>query len=148
MDKKRKSKKDEDLTDGINILTWQLKHYGTDITYSAWDFAGQTVYYNTHQVAQPFTNCYPNCIIGFAFKLFILIDEFSGGFSCHPNYFKVFMFLILQFFLSKKAIYVLVWNTRLGYEHAGLDFWLSSIRSHAPKTPIFIVGTFADQVCV
>jgi GTPase SAR1 family protein len=69
------------------------------LTFSVWDFAGQTVYYNTH-----------------------------------------------QFFLSDRAVYLLLWNIRLGHEHAGLDFWLSSISVHAPKAPIFVVGTHVDQV--
>ena len=64
-----------------------------------WDFAGQSVYYNTH-----------------------------------------------QFFLSSRAIYILVWNVRLGSEYAGLDFWLSSISCHAPGAPVFVVGTHVDQV--
>ena len=51
-----------------------------------------------------------------------------------------------QFFLSKRAVYLLLWSTRQGFEHAGLDFWLSSVASHAPKTPIFVVGTHCDQV--
>jgi leucine-rich repeat kinase 2 len=41
---------------------------------------------------------------------------------------------------------VLAWNIRLGAEHAGLDFWLSSICCHAPNAPIFVVGTHSDQV--
>jgi hypothetical protein len=48
--------------------------------------------------------------------------------------------------LAKKAVYVLAWNIRLGAEHAGLDFWLSSICCHAPNAPIFVVGTHSDQV--
>ena len=51
-----------------------------------------------------------------------------------------------QFFLSDRAVYFLVWNIRLGHEHAGLDFWLNSISVHAPKAPIFIIGTHLDQV--
>lgn len=51
-----------------------------------------------------------------------------------------------QFFLSQRAIYFLLWNTRQGFEHAGLDFWLSSIKCHAPKAPIFVVATHADLV--
>ena len=39
-----------------------------------------------------------------------------------------------------------MWNTRLGFEHSGLEFWLSSIACHSPKAPIFIIGTHADQV--
>ncbi|XP_062577173.1 uncharacterized protein LOC134239045 [Saccostrea cucullata] len=88
------------LTDGIDIKTWTVKsESGLDITFSAWDFAGQTVYYNTH-----------------------------------------------QFFMSKRAVYMLLWNMRMGFEHAGLDFWLSSIACHAPDTPILVIGTQSDQV--
>ncbi|KNC51476.1 leucine-rich-repeat protein [Thecamonas trahens ATCC 50062] len=100
-------------TDGIAIREWVVPAADvvaaapeavleTDsIRFSVWDFAGQSVYYNTH-----------------------------------------------QFFLSHRAIYVLVWNIRLGAEHGGLDFWLNSIRSHHPEAPVVIVGTHADQVPV
>lgn len=40
----------EDLTDGIAINTWTIEHNDREVSYSTWDFAGQTVYYNTHQV--------------------------------------------------------------------------------------------------
>ena len=46
---------DVQVTDGINIKDWeiQLGVDGTEadnkLTYSMWDFAGQSVYYNTHQ---------------------------------------------------------------------------------------------------
>ncbi|XP_059152537.1 uncharacterized protein LOC131938499 [Physella acuta] len=100
----------ERITDGIDITEWQVnvKHLISEteaidrdepLHFSVWDFAGQTVYYNTH-----------------------------------------------QFFLSNRAVYLLLWNIRLGYEHAGLDFWLSSIACHAPKAPILIVGTHSDKV--
>ncbi|KAL8604081.1 hypothetical protein ACOMHN_024906 [Nucella lapillus] len=98
--KKTEGTKGEDITDGIIIQPWTVKDdQGVEVTYSTWDFAGQTLYYNTH-----------------------------------------------QFFLSKRAVYLLLWSTRQGFEHAGLDFWLSSVASHAPNTPIFVVGTHCDQV--
>ncbi|KAK7485956.1 hypothetical protein BaRGS_00022822 [Batillaria attramentaria] len=98
--KKTEGTKGEDITDGIVIQPWTVKSdSGVEVTYNTWDFAGQTLYYNTH-----------------------------------------------QFFLSKRAVYLLLWSTRQGFEHAGLDFWLSSVASHAPKTPIFVVGTHCDQV--
>ncbi|XP_071087235.1 uncharacterized protein [Haliotis cracherodii] len=98
--KKTEGTKGEEITDGIVIQPWTVKTDDEiEITYNTWDFAGQTLYYNTH-----------------------------------------------QFFLSKRAVYILLWSTRQGFEHAGLDFWLSSIACHAPKTPIFVVGTHCDQV--
>ncbi|KAK7478154.1 hypothetical protein BaRGS_00030601 [Batillaria attramentaria] len=92
---------DEMITDGIDIGHWEVPIKGEQepLEYSVWDFAGQTVYYNTH-----------------------------------------------QFFLSNRAVYLLLWNIRLGYEHAGLDFWLSSIACHAPKAPVLVVGTHCDKV--
>ncbi|UJR35583.1 hypothetical protein I4U23_028336 [Adineta vaga] len=89
------------VTDGIDIVKWKvpLSEQNDVLEFSVWDFAGQSVYYHTH-----------------------------------------------QFFLAKKAVYVLAWNIRLGAEHAGLDFWLSSICCHAPNAPIFVVGTHMDQV--
>ena len=48
--------------------------------------------------------------------------------------------------MSNRAVYILVWNVRLGYEHAGLNFWLQSIACHAPDAPIFVVGTHIDEV--
>lgn len=68
---------------------------------------------------------------------------------------KIYMFGIMfsflnkkyfQFFLSNRAVYLLLWNIRLGSEHAGLDFWLSSIACHAPKAPVFVVGSHCDKV--
>ena len=40
----------ERITDGIDITTWNVKRNDENIVFSVWDFAGQTVYYNTHQV--------------------------------------------------------------------------------------------------
>ena len=50
MGPKLATKGDVTITDGIDIHTWKISHLGIEITYNAWDFAGQTVYYNTHQV--------------------------------------------------------------------------------------------------
>lgn len=43
---------DEAITDGIDISKWEVPIQGEKdpLTFSVWDFAGQTVYYNTHQV--------------------------------------------------------------------------------------------------
>ena len=56
------------------------------------------------------------------------------------------LLLPFQFFMSNRSVYILVWNVRLGHEHAGLDFWLHSIACHAPDTPVFVVGTHIDEV--
>ena len=42
--------KGEAITDGIDITSWNVPYQGETLTFSVWDFAGQTVYYNTHQV--------------------------------------------------------------------------------------------------
>ena len=56
----------EEITDGIEIHNLKLKaDNNVDINYSTWDFAGQTLYYNTHQVSQKF----------FKFNQFISLSE-------------------------------------------------------------------------
>ena len=43
----------EMITDGIDITKWLVNvpsEDDKDLEFSVWDFAGQTVYYNTHQV--------------------------------------------------------------------------------------------------
>ena len=53
---------------GIDISTWTVAAEDEHITYSVWDFAGQTVYYNTHQVIlntnlQCMGLCWSNCLL-------------------------------------------------------------------------------------
>ena len=45
----------EDITDGIDINSWSLGEGKNSVDFSVWDFAGQTVYYNTHQVLLTFS---------------------------------------------------------------------------------------------
>ena len=47
---KRQSKERPKITDGIDIRDWVVDlEDQSQLTYSMWDFAGQSVYYNTHQ---------------------------------------------------------------------------------------------------
>lgn len=69
------------------------------VTVSSWDFAGQEIYYTTH-----------------------------------------------QFFLSQRALYVLVWDLRYDEEECKVSYWLQSIRSRTNNSPVIIVGTHADEV--
>eukprot|EP00026_Physarum_polycephalum_P000783 Phypoly_transcript_00784.p1 GENE.Phypoly_transcript_00784~~Phypoly_transcript_00784.p1 ORF type:complete len:1126 (+),score=166.43 Phypoly_transcript_00784:12-3389(+) len=89
-------------TDGIDIATWKVKLDKVTkkkIEFSCWDFAGQEIYYNTH-----------------------------------------------QFFLSKSAIYILVWNIARP-ETARLDFWLESIEGSGGGV-VALVGTHLnDPIC-
>ena len=42
---------DDEVTDGIDIKMWEAPNKeGNTISFSTWDFAGQDIYYNTHQV--------------------------------------------------------------------------------------------------
>ncbi|EDN68964.1 leucine-rich-repeat protein [Beggiatoa sp. PS] len=50
-----------------------------------------------------------------------------------------------QFFLTNKALFILVWNARLGYEQGKLAYWLETIQARAPKSPILLVATHIDE---
>ena len=53
-----------------------------------------------------------------------------------------------QCFLSKRSLYLLVWNVTEGDEGvADLKPWLNNISTRAPGSYIIVVGTFLDKVC-
>lgn len=49
-----------------------------------------------------------------------------------------------QFFLTRRSVYLLVWNARLGAEACRLSFWLDTITGHAPDAKIVLVATHYD----
>ncbi|MBN2003511.1 MAG: leucine-rich repeat domain-containing protein [Anaerolineae bacterium] len=50
-----------------------------------------------------------------------------------------------QFFLTKRSLYLLVLDTRLGEAENFLDYWLQIIRSFGGDSPIIVVGNKMDQ---
>uniref|UniRef100_UPI003D726B4A COR domain-containing protein n=1 Tax=Nonomuraea jabiensis TaxID=882448 RepID=UPI003D726B4A len=50
-----------------------------------------------------------------------------------------------QFFITDRSLFLLLWNARLGWEQGKLRYWLDIITARAPKSPIFLVATHADQ---
>ena len=49
-----------------------------------------------------------------------------------------------QFFLSDRSLFLLLWNSRLGWEQGKLEYWLDIIKSRAPESPVLLVATHAD----
>ncbi len=50
-----------------------------------------------------------------------------------------------QFFLTKRSLYLLVLDTRLGEAENFLDYWLQIIRSFGGNSPVIVVGNKMDQ---
>jgi small GTP-binding protein len=50
-----------------------------------------------------------------------------------------------QFFLTKRSLYMVVWNARLGVEQGRLHFWLETIKALAPDAPVLLVATHTDE---
>jgi internalin A len=48
-----------------------------------------------------------------------------------------------QFFLSDRSLFLLLWNSRLGWEQGRLRYWLDIINARAPQSPILLVATNA-----
>ncbi|MEV4316450.1 COR domain-containing protein [Actinocrispum sp. NPDC049592] len=46
-----------------------------------------------------------------------------------------------QFFLTNRSLFVLLWNSRLGWEQGRLRYWLDIIGARAPESPIILVAT-------
>lgn len=99
LQKKQRGKRNNISTDGIDIESWNIKTSDKrQLTFSAWDFAGQEIYYATH-----------------------------------------------SFFLSSKAIYLIIWDLRYPAEDARVGFWLNSVESRASNAPVILVGTHYDD---
>jgi Leucine-rich repeat (LRR) protein len=50
-----------------------------------------------------------------------------------------------QFFLTDRSLFVLLWNSRLGWEQGKLRYWLDIITARAPESPILLVATHAGD---
>jgi internalin A len=50
-----------------------------------------------------------------------------------------------QFFMTKRSLYLLVWNARLDTDQARLDHWLEKIKALAPDAPVLLVATHMDE---
>lgn len=68
------------------------------VTVSVWDFAGQEIYYTTH-----------------------------------------------QFFLSRRSLYLLLFNLCNAASETRVEFWLQSLKTRVPNADVIIVGTHAED---
>ncbi len=50
-----------------------------------------------------------------------------------------------QFFLTKRSLYLLVLDSRLGKEENRLEYWLKIIQSFGGDSPVIVVGNKTDQ---
>ena len=50
-----------------------------------------------------------------------------------------------QFFLTKRSLYLLVLDARLGEEENRLEYWLKIIQSFGDNSPVIVVGNKIDQ---
>jgi len=46
-----------------------------------------------------------------------------------------------QFFLTDRSLFLLLWNSRAGWEQGRLRYWLDIIAARAPKSPVVLVAT-------
>lgn len=89
------------VVDLLAVGRWELETPeipGVDkLTFTTWDFAGQELYYSTH-----------------------------------------------QFFISSRALYLIVFRVTDPPEQWKIDYWLQSVQSRVKGAPIIIVGTHAE----
>ncbi len=50
-----------------------------------------------------------------------------------------------QFFLTNRCLFLLAWNARSGYEQGKLYYWLDTLSSLAPESPILLIATQIDE---
>jgi len=50
-----------------------------------------------------------------------------------------------QFFLTRRSLYLVAWNARIGVAQSKLDYWLNTISILAPDSPVILVATHIDE---
>jgi hypothetical protein len=50
-----------------------------------------------------------------------------------------------QFFLTRRSLYLVVYNARMGAEQGRLSYWLETIRALAPDARVVLVATHIDE---
>ena len=50
-----------------------------------------------------------------------------------------------QFFLTNRSLFLVAWNARHGYGQGKLPYWLNTIKTRAPDSPILLVATHIDE---
>ena len=50
-----------------------------------------------------------------------------------------------QFFMTRRSLYLLVWNARGDTDQGRLDHWLRKIQVLAPGSPVLLVATHSDE---
>ena len=50
-----------------------------------------------------------------------------------------------QFFLTKRSLYVFVWDARKGEDHQSFDYWLNTVRLLSDSSPTIMVMNKADE---
>ncbi|TMC20399.1 MAG: hypothetical protein E6J34_12790 [Chloroflexi bacterium] len=53
-----------------------------------------------------------------------------------------------QFFLTKRSLYLLVWNACSGGESSRLDYWLNTIRAVVPDAPVLLLLQAIRHFCL
>ncbi len=62
--------------------------------------------------------------------------DFGGQYILHATH---------QFFLTKRSLFILVWNARHGWQHGKIYYWLDVIHARAPESTILIVATHTED---
>ena len=120
----------EKTTHGINIQKWNLK---LPVFYDDYGFYYSNRYFLDSEIdfvqdeESSNVNAYKNAIIN--------IWDFGGQEIYHSTH---------QFFLTKRSIYVFVWDPRKEEEYKSFEYWFNIIKKLGENSPLIIVMNKAD----
>jgi len=92
--------------------------------------------YNPHEDTTRRIDITPWAVTVGSRQIKVNIWDFGGQHIMHATH---------QFFLTKRSVYVLVVDGRLGEQASRLEYWLKLIRSFGGDSPILVVCNKADQ---
>lgn len=71
-----------------------------------------------------------------ATEMILNVWDFGGQHIYHTTH---------QFFMTKRSLYLLVWNARGDTDQGRLDHWLRNIQVLAPDVPVLLIATHIDE---
>jgi GTPase SAR1 family protein len=151
---KRKKAPSTIATDGINITEWTVKVHTNnkgkepeDLSFSAWDFAGQARRTTRHAHTHTHTHTHDTHDTQHAGKSRSANCGLSACTVVRVGMAQEVYYATHQMFINPRSIYVAAFNlaNATDSELQRVEYWLQSIQTRARASPVFVVGTHADD---
>ncbi|EKX38310.1 hypothetical protein GUITHDRAFT_115574 [Guillardia theta CCMP2712] len=122
---------DGEMTDGIEISSWKVRVEEEEVQYLKQALTES----QQNQVSQRLSRKRIEDLMGVEIEF--VVHDFAGQEVYYNSH---------QLFLHNRALELVLWDVRRGFDNSGVCFWLNNIKTCAPRAAIIIVGTKTDEM--